>query len=106
RFGYVFDKGRTPVGTQSSNSLRHRKRSEVARDKLVWQWEFCGLDGRTHTHVPKPGRPHETLQFDGVMKRMRCSRHRASLGTYVLHQRSDEGRRVGRVLDGAPHREG
>ena len=106
RFGYVFDKGSTPVGKQSSNRLCHRERSEVAGDELLWQWELCRLDRRTHAHVPKAGRRHETVQLDGVMKCMRRSHHGAGLGTYVSRQCIGEGRPVGRVPDGAPHREG
>src|SRR5262249_11450767 len=105
RFGDVFDKGGMPVGSQSSDRLCHWERSKMAWDELLWQWELSRLDRRAHTHVRKAGRCHEIVQLDGVMKRMRRSRHGGGLGTYVSRQRRGEARRVGRVADGAPHRE-
>lgn len=106
RFGHVLDKRSTLVGSQSSDRLCDRERSEVAGDELLWQWERSRLDRRTHTHVPKAGRRYEIVQLDGVVKRMRRSRHGAGLRTHVSRHRRREGCLVGCVADCAPHREG
>jgi hypothetical protein len=106
RLSYVLNKGSAPISGQPSDCLCHRKRRKVTGDEFRRQWQRRRLDHRTHAHVAKASRADKIAQLRGVVERARRSCHGGGLGTDVSRQGIGEGRNIGRVTDGAPHREG